>query len=72
MSGWADAAGLLRSLECRARHVNDECSELAVPLPRVRKGTRYANVLLKTWIAEEQKKKIQHGMSLLIIFLCLK
>lgn len=57
--GWsksADAGGPLQSSEYRARHVNDECSEAAAPLPGARKGTEYANVLPKTWIAKVKKK----------------
>lgn len=41
-----DAGGFRQSSEYRARHVNDECSEAAVPLPRARKGTEHANVLV--------------------------
>ena len=38
------AASSSESSEYRARHVNDECSEAAAPLPGARKGTEYANV----------------------------
>lgn len=53
MSGSAEAGGLLQSSEYRPRHVNDECSEAAAPLPGARKGTEYVNVLPQTWIATE-------------------
>lgn len=63
MSGSTDAGGLLQFSEYRARHVNDECSEAAAPLPGARKGTEYANVLPQTWIAENKE---QHYISVLI------
>lgn len=46
---------LLRSCEYGARHVNDECSEAAAPLPGAREAKEYASVLPPTWTAKGEK-----------------
>lgn len=53
MRGSADGGGLLQCSEYRARYVNDECSEVAAPLPGARKGTQDANLSQQTWKADK-------------------
>lgn len=67
MSGSADAGGLLQSSEYRARHVNDECSEAAAPLPGVRKGTEYANVIPLTWTAKGKNTTLYVSFNIFIL-----
>lgn len=56
MSGNTIARGLRQSSEYRANHVNDECSEAAVPLPALKKGTQHANVSPQTPTAKEKQQ----------------